>query len=82
MMRTKDVDELVDAIKADADSVVSMRIDPDITWFLSLTVDQMKDVRAVVEAARAFIEKSPNGILVPWHDLRRAVEALEVAEGE
>jgi len=29
-------------------------IDPDITWFLSLTVDDMKRVRAVIEAAKAW----------------------------
>ena len=31
---------------------------------------------AVIEAAKAFIAESPNTMVVPWHDLRRAVEAL------
>lgn len=37
---------------------------------------------AVIEAAKAFIAKSEDSILVPWHDLRRAVEALEEVESE
>ena len=36
----------------------------------------------VIEAAKAFIAESPNTMVVPWHDLRRAVEALQAAEGE
>ena len=38
--------------------------------------------QAVIEAAKAFIAESPNTMVVPWHDLRRAVEALQAAEGE
>jgi len=36
--------------------------------------------RAVIEAAKAFIADAPDDILVPWHDLRRAVEALQEVE--
>ena len=38
--------------------------------------------RAVIEAAKAFIADAQDDILVPWHDLRRAVEALLDVEGE
>jgi len=34
----------------------------------------------VIEAAKAFIADAPDDILVPWHDLRRAVEALQEVE--
>jgi len=36
--------------------------------------------RAVIEAAKAFIADAQDDILVPWHDLRRAVEALQEVE--
>ena len=36
--------------------------------------------RAVIAAAKAFIADRTDGILAPWHDLRRAVEALQEAE--
>lgn len=37
-------------------------------------------IMAVIEAAKAFIADAPDDILVPWHDLRRAVEALQEVE--
>jgi hypothetical protein len=60
------------------------RIDPDITWFMSMTVDDMKLVRAVVEAARECVTDSyrptPEYDRLRWDRLHEAVEALERAE--
>ena len=63
------------------------RIDPDITWFLSMTVDQMKTVHAVVEAAEA-VARTRNTTLttenrhVLFLELCEAVEAMQATEGK
>jgi len=55
----------------------SAKLLADIRGYLALNEQQRK----VIEAAKAFIAESPNTMVVPWHDLRRAVEALLAAEG-